>query len=291
MIARIALALLLAAAPGAGAADAPLRVVATTADLAALAREVAGGHAAVESIAAPEQDPHTLELKPAQRSSLARADVVLRVGLDHEPWLQRAAPGKAARVLDLSRSVKLLQTHTPRLRVERAAHVHAFGNPHYWLDPANARSMAGAIAKELAQARPAQRAAFEGRLARFLASLDARMVEWDRSLAPHRGTRIVVMHDSWSYLAERFGLRLVAAVEPTPGVPPSAAELAALLGRMREANVRVLVTEPHSNAALVRQVEAKAGARAVMLRASGHDYLATMDDNVRRLAEALAAAR
>lgn len=291
MIARIALALLLAAAPGIGAAPAPLRVLTTTVDLAALAREVAGDLATIESVASPEQDPHTLELKPTQLARLAKADLVLRIGLDHEPWLKRAAVGKGTRVVDLSRSVRLLQTHTPRLRVERAAHVHAFGNPHYWLDPANARAMAKTIAGELVLAQPQHRAAFEGRLAQFLARLDARSAGWDQALAPFRGARVVVMHDSWSYLAERFGLRLVAAVEHTPGVPPSAAELAALFARMREAGVRVLVTEPHSNAALARQVEAQAGARAVMLRASGEDYLALMDGNVTRLAEALAAAR
>ena len=95
------------------------------------------------------------------------------------------------------------------------------------------------------------------------------------------------MHDSWSYFAERFGLRIVAAAEPQPGVPPSPAELAALFQRMREAQVKVLVADPHSNPALVSQIAARTGARAVTLLPSGDDYIRLLDENVSRLAAAL----
>jgi ABC-type Zn uptake system ZnuABC Zn-binding protein ZnuA len=95
------------------------------------------------------------------------------------------------------------------------------------------------------------------------------------------------MHDSWSYFAERFGLRIVAAAEPTPGVPPSPAELAKLLQRMRETGVKVLIADPNSNPSLVREIAAKGGAQAVTLAPSGTDYLRMLDENVAKLAAAL----
>ncbi|PYM30845.1 MAG: hypothetical protein DMD80_02435 [Candidatus Rokuibacteriota bacterium] len=82
-----------------------------------------------------------------QLARLKSAALLVRVGLDHEPWLRRAlarlgdgapAPG-GPRGLDLSRSITLLQTETPRLRADAAPHQHGFGNPHDWLDPENAR--------------------------------------------------------------------------------------------------------------------------------------------------------
>ena len=282
LVPALALAL---AAPGAGARE-PLRVVATSADLRSLVEEVGGERVAVESLAAPEQDPHAVELKPGQLARLARAQLVVRVGLDHEPWLARARIGADTQVLDASRFAKLLQAQTPRLRAERRAHVHAFGNTHYWLDPDNARAISAGIAAQLA-ALQGDAGYFEARQAAFARRLDARLAEWQRLLAPHRGARVVVVHDSWAYLAERFGLRIVAAVEPQPGVPPSPAELAALFQQMRETGVRVLVADPHSNPALVRQVAERTGARAVTLHPSGSDYLQLMDGNVARLARAL----
>ena len=56
-----------------------------------------------------------------------------------------------------------------------------------------------------------------------------------------------------------------AAVEPTPGVPPSPSYLATLTQRMREARVKLLIAEPYSNASVVSQVAARSGARAVTL--------------------------
>ena len=78
-----------------------------------------------------------------------------------------------------------------------------------------------------------------------------------------------------------------AAAEPHPGVPPSPAELAALFQRMREAGVKILIADPHSDPSLVRQIAARTGAHAVTLSPSGHDYIRLFDDNVSRLVVAL----
>ena len=74
---------------------------------------------------------------------------------------------------------------------------------------------------------------------------------------------------------------------PRSGVPPSPAELAALFQRMREAGVKIVVADPHSNPALVRQIAARTGAQTVTLFPSGHDYIRLFDENVSRLVEAL----
>ena len=64
-------------------------------------------------------------------------------------------------VVDASKSVRLLQTETPRLRVERQAHVHAFGNTHYWLDPRNAQPITASILAALIGLRAGAKAEFE----------------------------------------------------------------------------------------------------------------------------------
>lgn len=282
MRAALALALAFVAWPG----QAALQVVTTSADLKALVEAVGGERVEVESLAAPEQDPHAIEVKPAQMARLRRAAVVVRVGLDHEPWFLRLKP--TAPVIDASRGVRLLQTETPRLRAERKAHVHAFGNTHYWLDPQNARPITASILESLAKLSPADRPRFEANRSAFLHKLDSKIKEWNAALAPYRGAKVVVIHDTWTYLADRFGLAIVAAAEPTPGVPPSPAELAALFKRMREAGVKLVIADPHSNPSLVRQISERGGARAVTLLPSGSDYIGLFDENVKRLAAALA---
>ena len=287
MLRTLILALALAAAPGHVLAQQKLRVVATSADLKSLAEAVGGTRVEVESLAVPEQDPHAIELKPAQLARARSAALLIRVGLDHEPWLAKLRLPASVVVVDASRGVRLIQTQTPRLRVERRAHVHAYGNTHYWLDPANAVPITAAIRDALAKLSPQDARLFDTNRSAFIDSLTIKIENWKKSLAPFRGEKIVVVHDSWSYFAEHFGLQIVAAAEPQPSVPPSPAELAALFQRMREGGVKILIADPHSNPSLVRQIATKGGAHAVTLLPSGHDYIRLFDENVARLVEAL----
>jgi ABC-type Zn uptake system ZnuABC Zn-binding protein ZnuA len=280
-------------------------VVTTTTDLKSLVEVVGGERVQVEALAPPLHDPHGVDVKPGQMARLKAAVLLVRIGLDHEPWLARVLrtvndprfTWGSPHYLETSRGIRLLQAETPRVRAERGVHVHGFGNTHYWLDPENARPMTEAILQALAALFPADRPHFEANRQRFLVRLEEGLARWARAMAPYRGTRVVVVHETWPYFAERFGLIVVAAVEPTPGVPPSPSSLATLTQRMREAGVRLLIAEPYSSASMVGQVAARSGARAVTLIPSvggdpeARDYLGLFDLNVRRLTEALAPAR
>ena len=280
------LALLVAAA---------LPVAATTTDLSDLVAAVGGERIHVESLTDPRHDPHARELLPRQLGRLKAAALVVRVGLDHEPWLRRAVAAAGARGVDvdLSRAVAVLESDTPRLRADARPHLHAYGNPHYWLDPENARLITARIEETLTSLDPDGRAVFATRRARFLARLDAGLARWRKQLAPFAGTRIVVAHDTWPYFARRFDLVIAAAVEEQPGVAPSPAHLGRLVERMRAADVRALVAEPGAAPAVLRRLADATGARMVTLAPSvgaepeARDYIALFDLNVGRLAAAL----
>jgi len=294
---------LLATAPARGAAV--LDVVATSTDLKALVAAVGGERVRVESLAPALHEPHAVDVKPGQLVRLKSAALLVRVGLDHEPWLARVratvndtrfAPGGAAD-LDVSRGIELLQAETARVRSEQGVHVHGFGNPHYWLDPLNARPMTQTILEGLVRLAPDARELLSRNRARFLERLHAGFSRWTAALAPYHGARVVVFHDSWPYFAQRFGLVIAATIEPVPGVPPSPASLAALTAGMREAGVRVVIVEPSSNRSVANRIATATGARIVTLVPSvggdpeAADYVTLFDVNVRRLTEALAGAR
>ncbi len=299
-----AFALLLVAVAPARAAGA-LDVVTTSTDLKALVEAVGGERVTVESLSPALHEPHAVDVKPGQLARLKSAALLVRVGLDHEPWLARVlatvndprfAPGGAAD-LDASKGIDLLQAETPRIKSDRGAHVHGFGNPHYWLDPVNARPITQTILDGLARLSPDAREVFTRNRSRFLERLDAAIGRWTDSLAPYRGARVVVFHDSWPYFARRFGLAIVATVEPVPGVPPSPASLASLTTSMKDASVRILIVEPSASRSVANRVAASTGARVVTLIPSvggdpeARDYLELFEINVRRLVDVLGGAR
>ncbi len=258
-----------------------------------------GDRVRVESLTDPRQDPHAREIVPRQIALLKSAALLVRIGLDHEPWLPRAlaAAGATPRDLDVSRGVAVLDPDIPRLSANARPHLHAWGNPHYWLDPVNAHAITAGILEALAAAQPRDRAFFTDNRARFLARLDAALPRWRARLAPFAGARLVVVHDTWPYFARRFGLDIAGAIEETPGVPPSPAHLGRLIERMRAAGVRTIVAEPGASPAIVRRVADATGARVVTLVPSvgaepaASDYLALFDLDVERLARALESTR
>ncbi len=274
---------------------ATLTVAATSTDLRDLVALVGGDRVSVESLTEPRADPHAREIHPRQLARLKQADLLVRIGLDHEPWLPRAlrAAGVTPRDLDASRGVALLDTETARLTADRRPHVHAFGNTHYWLDPENARGITALVVDALAALEPAARGVFVANRGRFLRDLDARLSRWRAALRPYAGTRVVAAHDTWPYFARRFDLTVVAMIEEQPGVPPSPRHLGGLIARMKTSDVRAILAEPGAPAAVLGRVAAETGARVITLAPSvgsdpeATDYLTLFDVNVRRLAAAL----
>lgn len=283
----------------------PLSVVTTSTDLKALVEVVGGERVRIESLAPPLQDPHAVEVKPGQLAKLKTASLLVRIGLDHEPWLERALrtvgdsrfTRESPHYLDTSKGIHLLQAETPRLRADKAGHVHGFGNPHYWLDPENGRPVTEAILTALLRLAPAHGSYFKSNRKRFLERLDGSLKSWLQTMAPYNGTRVIAVHETWPYLARRFGLNIVAVVEATPGVPPSPSYLSSLIKKTRDSGIRLLIADPYSNASTVRQVTTQSGAAAVTLIPSvggdpaAADYLSLFELNINRLSQAAAAGR
>ena len=63
-------------------------------------------------------------------------------------------------------------------------------------------------------------------------------------MPPLRGQKIVTYHRSWVYFAHRFGLEVAAEIEPKPGVPPTAAHLAAVAETVKAQGVKIILQEP-----------------------------------------------
>lgn len=280
---------------------AELRVVATTSDLAALARAVAGEAATVESLTAGASDPHHAAARPSMIRTIYRADLLLVVGADLEiGWLPAALrAGRNGRVLpgargylDLSEHVRLLETRAGP--VDRSmGDVHAKGNPHYLLDPENGRRAARAIAGRMAMLDAANAAVFRRNLAAFEAMLDARLPAWRARLAPLQGTAAISYHKTFSYLAEAFGFRIVDQVEPLPGIAPTASHLERLVDRIRRDGIRLLIMAPYYERRSAALLERHTGIRtAVLPQAVGarediRDYPALFDAITGILADAV----
>jgi zinc/manganese transport system substrate-binding protein len=288
-------------APSSALAQGKLNVVTTTEDLAAIAREVGGDRITVESIARGYQDPHFVEAKPSFILKLQKADLLVVVGRELEiGWLppliqqsrnarvQAGAPG----YLDASTQARILDI--PTGQVTRAmGDVHPQGNPHYWLDPENGKSIAREIADKLSELRPGDAAVFSQRQAAFAARIDEAEKRWLTALQPYKGVKVVTYHRSFPNFAERFGLDVVGYVEPRPGIPPSPQHTLDLINDMKRQNVKIVLVEPYFDLKTPNAIGRETGAQVLVLPPSVNgvkevtDYFALFDYNVNLLVGAL----
>lgn len=253
--------------------QAALKVVTTTQDLAAIAVAVGGRHVAVESLTSGQTDPHFADAKPSMIRRVRDAELLLAVGAELEAgWLPAVlAAARNARVLpgasghlDLSTSVTLRDKIAGP--VTRAmGHVHAQGNPHYWLDPENGLRMAAAIARRLAELDPPNAADYRAGHEQFAQMLSARVVEWKQALAGLRDRPVIAYHASFVYLAHAFGFRIVAEVEPKPGIAPSPSHLQALVARIRSERIPLLIVEPFYERRSAAYLAEQTGIKVVFL--------------------------
>jgi len=282
-------------------AQARVNVIATTPDLAAIAREVGGGEIEVTSLARPTEDAHYVDPKPSFIARLNRADALLEGGLELEAgWLEPLIAGARNPKLDRRQPGRVFcaegvaPLEVPATVDRSQGHVHATGNPHFLMDPANAKIVARNLANALAQIAPRSADLFKANAENFSAAVDARLAAWHRLLDPHRGQRVVAYHNSWPYFSRQFGVKVDLFLEPKPGIPPSPAHLAAVVAKMKAEKIRVIFTEPHVSRKTADTVARNSGATVVEvtqypggLKGTEAGYLALMDHNVRALANAL----
>ena len=283
-------------------AQAKLNVVATTPELAAIAQAIGNDRVEVTSLAKPTEDPHFVTPKPSFIVKLNRADGLIEGGAELElGWLPP--------VLDSARNAKLalgapgrLQAATvvsmlevPTTLDRSRGDIHALGNPHFMTDPLNGKVVAQRIAEMFATLSPKDADVFKANLAKFNERLDAKMVEWQKLLSPFAGRRLVAYHNTWPYFAQRFGLKIDLFLEPKPGIPPTPANLADVIARMKAENIRVVIVEPYQNRKTAERVAAETGAVVLDfcqfpggVKGSEGGYIELLDYLVRTLAKALA---
>lgn len=278
---------------GMSLAQGKLRIVATTTDLKSLAEAIGGDRVSVVSIVPPNIDAEEYQPKPQDLNRLKETQLVLRVGVDYDLWMDRLiAQAKrpelrrgGAGYVDCSFAIALLDVRGAQVG-PAGGHAHGSGNPHYWLDPQNAEVITGTLLEALARNDPANAKYYDDRRQAFLKRLGAKIAEWDRKLAAAQGNPMIAHHNSWAYLARRFRLNFAGYIEPRPGIPPSPSHFAGLLKLMGSQRIKVIVRQPHEPAKNADFLAGKTGAKVVLLVASvgavpqATDYLSLFDYNV-----------
>ena len=271
---------------------APLKVVATTEDVAASPREVGGDRVAVDAIARGYQDPHFVEPKPSFILMLNRAELLAVVGRELEiGWLpplvtaepQREDPARRRRDTSTCRRARASSTSPPGRSPAPWATSIPRATPTTGWTPATAAAWPRPSSTSSPRCAPPTRRTSRRATPTSTAGWRSRRSAGTRTMAPYKGAKVVTYHRSWSNLVDRFGLDVIGFVEPRPGIPPSPAHTFALMQEMKRAGVKVLLVEPYFDLKTPNSIARETGAKVVVLPPSvggvpaAKDYIALFD--------------
>jgi zinc/manganese transport system substrate-binding protein len=281
-------------------AQAALKVLATSADWNALARELGGDKVDVYGATTAFQDVHRVDAKPSLVARARNADLIVASGAQLEiGWLPvllqesgnaRVQPG-AAGYFEATRQVQLLEVPSS---VDRSmGDVHPDGNPHVQLDPNNIATIAKALTAKLVAIDAANAAYYTVRGADFQQRWQQARQRWEQRAAPLKGVGVVVIHRDQSYLLHWLGLREIATIEPKPGVPPSSGYLAALVSKLASDQPKMILRNAYNDSKAADWLSERVHAPVVLLPFSvggtpaAGDLFGLFDDTVNRLLGAL----
>jgi zinc/manganese transport system substrate-binding protein len=281
-------------------AQAALKVLATTPEWGTLTTELGGDKVNVYTATNAFQDPHRIEAKPSLIARARSADLVVAAGAQLEiGWLPvllqesgnaRIQPG-APGYFEADAQLRLLEVPSS---VDRSqGDIHPLGNPHAHLDPRNVATVAQALSARLAALDPANAAYYQERAGAFLARWQQAIQRWEAQASPLRGAGVVVMHRDQVYLCRWLGLTEIAAIEPKPGIPPSAGYLGQLVTKLAATPPRMILRSAYSDGKAADWLAARVHAPVVVLpytvggTPAARDLFGLFDDTVSRLTGAI----
>ena len=280
----------------AGPAHAELKILATTADWGALATEIGGDRVDVYTATGALQDVHRVEAKPSLVARARSAALLIANGAELEAgWLpvliresgnKRIQPG-ATGYFEAASQVALLEKPA---KLDRAmGDIHPQGNPHLQLNPRNILPIAKALTARLASLDAANAAFYQQRGADFAKRWTDAITRWESRAAPLKGVPVVVMHRDQAYLCNWLGLKEVAAIEPKPGVPPSAGYLGQLVTQLSGSPARMILRNAYNDPKAADWLAKRTGTPVVLLPFSvggtdgAKDLFGLFDDSLDRL--------
>jgi len=238
-----------------------LIVVATTTVFADMVKQVGGDRADVHALVPKGGDVHTFDPAPSDAIAITGARVVFMNGLGLDDWLATLVTdsGTTARVVILGENLPGVTYLAGTTKAGAAM------NPHLWLDVSYAAKYVERIGETLAAADPVHATAYRDQAAasgRTLADLDAE-VRTRMATIPAANRTVISFHDAFPYFAAAYGLTIDGTIVDAPGQDPSAAQVAALIGVVREKGVKAIFAEAQFNEALAQTIANETGARVV----------------------------
>jgi zinc transport system substrate-binding protein len=280
-----------------------MQVTAAFYPLQYVAERIGGDAVEVTSLTPAGGEPHDLELTPQDLATLQASDLVVHLS-GFQPAVDEAIAQTADVVaVDAADSADLEHPDSGHGEDEHGEEGHTDSehgedehgglDPHFWLDTSRLSEVAAAVEEAMAEADPDRADALAANLAALQRDLEGLDEEYATGLAECTVTSLVTGHESFGYLAQRYGMAQVGIAGLSPDAEPDPQQLAAVADLVEREDVRTIYTETLVSPAVAQTVADETGAQTAVLdplegltdESAGSDYVSVMRANLETLRE------
>lgn len=256
-------------------------VTATFYPLAEAARRIGGAYARVSTLTPPGAEPHDYEPTPGDIAAINGGIFLLNGGVD--AWAERLLPDLRTR---------------GALVVRVADRLPEIGkDPHVWLDPVRAQTIAALVLDALVKTDPAHADDYRRNADAYLRDLTALDSAYAAGLKTCGIRAVVTSHDALGYVAARYGFKVVPIAGLNPEEEPSPRQMAEIAETARKAGVKYVFFETLMSPKLAQTIASEVGAETAVFDpieglsekaiASGKEYVSVMRENLAALRKAM----
>jgi zinc transport system substrate-binding protein len=258
---------------GSGPRRASHTIVVSSYPVQYVVRRLAGESADLRNLARPGVEPHDLELTSDDIDAIDDAQVVFYIGSGFQPAVAAAAKRRGDKAVDVSFGV-----------------ISRKRDPHFWLDPTLMTYAATRVAPKLTLTDLTQQTTITRRMASLVDDLDQLDADYRAALSHCERKEIVTTHESFGYLAARYGLTELSISGSSPDTEPSPQRLSDLSATIRRDHITTVFYEPRVPRAAANTLANDAGvttARLDPFESTNADYFTVMRANLAALKTAL----
>ncbi|PFG20008.1 metal ABC transporter substrate-binding protein [Serinibacter salmoneus] len=270
----------------------PVTVVATAYPMEYLAARVGGGLVTVENLTLAGNQPHDLEISPADAARV-REEAALIVYIDHFQGSVDALVAEAGvPAFDMKGSGDALEREGIDAQDTEALEL----DPHVWFDPLRMSVAAQDLAAELTAVHPEGSETFQANADAFSAELTALDAAYTEGLSSCERDVIVVSHEAYGYLEAAYGLEQAGLQGFDPEIEPSPATVREIEEVITTNGVTTIFIETMLSPDVAEVLADDLGIETALLSPleggpeGGGDYLSTMESNLEALRAALGCA-
>jgi zinc transport system substrate-binding protein len=262
-------------------------VVASFYPMAWAVQAVGGDRVAVSTLTPAGAEPHDVELTPQQVAEVSSAELVVYVS-GFQPSVDEAVAQSQAASVDAGAIAR--KDYPGGIAPGQPGFTGTDVDPHLWLDPVNMVTVVQAVRDELTSLDPSGAADYKANAEATIGRLVVLDRAWSAGTATCRNRDLVVSHEAFGYLAQRYGFTQIGITGLSPDAEPSPARLAEVADVVRNHHVSTIYYETLVDPKIADTLAQETGAQTAKLdplesgpTTVGADYIDVMNENLRTL--------